>query len=85
MPQSWPLPDAQHQFDEVIAHAERSEAQIITTYGVPAVVVLAYAEYQRLIARASRLSEFMQTFPHGGIEIECVREQSPMTDTTHFE
>lgn len=85
MPQSWPVSNAQSQFDEVIAHAERGEAQIITTYGVPAVVVLSYAEYQRLIARASRLSVFMQTFPHGGTEIECVREQSYMTDTTCFE
>lgn len=85
MPQSWPLSDAQNQFNEVITHAERGEAQIITRHGVPAVVVLAYAEYQRLIVRTSRLSTFMQTFPHGGTEIECVREQSPMTDTTRVE
>ena len=85
MPQSWPLPDAQAQFDEVVANAEHGEAQIITMHGVPAVVVLAYAEYQRLVAGTTRLSVFMQTFPHGGTEIECVREQSPVTDTTRFE
>ena len=85
MPKSWSLSDAQVQFDEVVANAEHSEVQIITTYGVPAVVVLAYAEYQRLLVRTNRLSVFMQTFPHGGTEIECVREQLPMTDTTRFE
>ena len=85
MPQSWSLSDAQHQFDKVIANAEHGEAQIIIMHGVPAMVVLAYAEYQRLIARTNRLSVFMQTFPHGGTEIECEREQSPMTDTTLFE
>ena len=66
MTQSWPLSDVQNQFNEVITNAERGEAQIIITQGVPAVVVLAYAEYQRLIARTSRLSTFMQTFPHDG-------------------
>jgi prevent-host-death family protein len=85
MPQSWPVSDAQAQFDEVVANAEHGEAQIITMHGEPAVVVLAYAEYQQLIARTTRLSVFMQTFPHDGIEIECVREQSYMTDTTCFE
>lgn len=68
-----------------MVRAERGEAQIITMHGVPAVVVHSYAEYQRLIARTTRLSVFMQMFPHGGTEIECVREQSPMTDTTRFE
>jgi prevent-host-death family protein len=85
MPQSWLLSDAQAQFDEVIANAEHGEVQIITMHGEPAVVVLAYAEYQRLIAGTTRLSVFMQTFPHGGTEIECVREQSFMTDTMRFE
>lgn len=85
MPQSWPLSDAQHQFNEVITHAEHGEAQVITTQGVPAVVVLAYAEYQRLIARTSRLSAFMQTFPHGGTEVVCVRDQSAIIDTTRVE
>jgi prevent-host-death family protein len=85
MPQSWSLSDAQHQFDEVVANAEHGDVQIITNHGVPAVVVLAYAEYQRLMARTTRLSVFMQTFPHGGTEIEFVREQSPIADTMRFE
>ena len=80
MTQSWPLSDVQNQFNEVITNAERGEAQIIITQGVPAVVVLAYAEYQRLIARTSRLSTFMQTFPHGGEELSFERDDTPLRD-----
>ncbi len=80
MTQSWPLSGAQNQCNEVITNAERGKAQIITRHGVPAVVVLAYAEYQRLIVRTSRLSTFLQTFPHGDTESECVRDDAPLRD-----
>ena len=85
MAQAWQLQEAKNKLSEVVSRAERGEVQVVTKHGVASVVVISYAEYQRLIARTTRLSVFMQTFPHGGTEIECVREQSPMTDTTRFE
>ena len=59
----WPLAIAKKQLHAVIDRAATGQAQIITTQGEPAAVVLSYAEYQRLTAPALSLLEFFQTCP----------------------
>ena len=80
MTQSWQLQEAKNKLSEVIARAEQGEVQVVTKHGVASVVVIAYAEYQRLTAPARRLSEFMQTFPHEGTELTFDRDDSPLRD-----
>jgi hypothetical protein len=52
------------------------QAQIITTQGEPAAVVLSYAEYQRLTAPALSLLEFFQTCPlEADEELDITRDR----------
>jgi prevent-host-death family protein len=80
MSHSWQLQDAKNKLSEVIARAEKGEAQVVTKHGVATAVVISYAEYQRLTAPARRLSEFMQTFPHDGEELMLDRNDSALRD-----
>ena len=75
----WPLAVAQKQLRAVIDRAATGQAQIITTQGEPAAVVLSYAEYQRLTAPALSLSlfEFFQTCPlEADEELDITRDRS---------
>ncbi|MEO5348789.1 MAG: type II toxin-antitoxin system Phd/YefM family antitoxin [Magnetococcus sp. YQC-3] len=44
----WSLQDAKNRFSSVVESARRGEPQIVTKRGIPAVVVLAAEEYERL-------------------------------------
>ena len=49
MPQpQWSLQDAKNRFSHVVEAARQGEPQIVTKRGIPAVVVLAAEEYERL-------------------------------------
>ena len=73
----WPLAVAQTQLRVVIDRAATGQAQIITTQGEPAAVVLSYAEYQRLTAPALSLLEFFQTCPlEADDELDITRDRS---------
>jgi prevent-host-death family protein len=73
----WPLAIAQKQLRAVIDRAATGQAQIITTQGEPAAVVLSYAEYQRLTAPALSLLEFFQTCPlEADEELDITRDRS---------
>ena len=73
----WPLAVAQKQLRALIDRAATGQAQIITTQGQPTVVVLSYAEYQRLTAPALLLLEFFQTCPlEAGEELDITRDRS---------
>jgi prevent-host-death family protein len=73
----WPLAVAQTQLRAVIDRAATGQAQIITTQGEPAAVVLSYAEYQRLTAPALSLLEFFQTCPlEADEELDITRDRS---------
>jgi len=73
----WPLAVAKKQLRAVIDRAATGQAQIITTHGEPAAVVLSYAEYQRLTAPALSLLEFFQTCPlEADDELDITRDRS---------
>lgn len=80
MAQAWQLQEAKNKLSEVVSRAERGEVQVVTKHGVASVVVISYAEYQRLTTPVRRLSEFMQTFPHDGEELSFERDDSPLRD-----
>lgn len=44
----WSLRDAQNKFSSVVDAARRGEPQTVTRHGIPAVVVIAVEEYERL-------------------------------------
>jgi prevent-host-death family protein len=73
----WPLAIAKKQLRAVIDRAATGQAQIITTQGQPAAVVLSYAEYKRLTAPALSLLEFFQTCPlEADEELDITRDSS---------
>lgn len=59
---TWTLERAKNQLSEVVRRALAHEPQLVTRGGHAAVVVLAKADYERLIAPQS-LVDFMQNSP----------------------
>ena len=48
MQQPWSLQDAKNKFSQVVESALQGSAQVVTRRGVPAVVVVAFDQYQSL-------------------------------------
>ena len=74
MDDSWQIQDAKNKLSEVIARAQKNGPQLITRHGEKAVVVVSYAEYERLRKSQGKLSEFFKSSPLAGIELS--REKS---------
>ena len=68
----WSLQDAKNRFSTVVNAALAGEPQTVTRRGVPAVVVLAVEDYQRLCqaekASAPTFIEHLLSIPKGGPE-----------------
>ena len=68
----WALQDAKNRFSAVVNAALAGEPQRVTRRGVPAVVVLAVDDYQRLLqAEKTAAPDFIQhllSIPKGGPE-----------------
>ena len=68
----WSVQDARNRFSEVVNAALAGEPQIVTRRGVPAVVVLAVDDYERLCeaekADASTFVEHLLAIPKDGPE-----------------
>lgn len=74
MDDSWQIQDAKNKLSEVIARAQKNGPQLITRHGEKAVVVVSYAEYERLRKSQGKLSEFFKSSPLA--EIELSRDKS---------
>lgn len=63
----WTLQDAKNRFSAVVEAALSGQPQEVSRRGKPAVVVLAAAEYQRLVASAKAgrqsFADHLMTFP----------------------
>ncbi len=63
----WALQDAKNRFSEVVDAALRGQPQIVTRRGVETAVILAHADYQRIVGDASdagpSLGEFLTRGP----------------------
>jgi antitoxin Phd len=71
----WQLQEAKSKFSQVVDRALAHGAQIITRRGRNAVVVLPYAEYQRLTRQDGSLSQFLLSSPLAGSELAIERDQ----------
>lgn len=78
---TWQLQEAKSRLTEIVEEAIKRGPQVITERGVEAVIVLSYAEYQRILANQQPLSAFFQESPLAGQELDLTRDQSlPRTD-----
>lgn len=71
---TWQIQDAKNKLSEVIARALKQGPQLITKHGEKTVVVISYAEYEKLRKSQGKISDFFQTSPLAGIDL--TRDQS---------
>jgi prevent-host-death family protein len=65
----WQIQDAKNKLSEVITRALKEGPQLITRHGEKTVVVVSYAEYERLRKSQGKLSEFFKASPLAGINL----------------
>jgi prevent-host-death family protein len=70
----WQIQDAKNRLSEVIARALKQGPQLITKHGEKTVVVISYAEYEKLRKSQGKLSEFFRASPLAGLDVN--RDQS---------
>ena len=72
----WQLQEAKSKFSEVVDRALKQGVQIVTRRGRKAVVVMPFAEYERLTRQSGSLSLFLLTSPLPGSELAIERDKS---------
>ena len=70
----WQIQDAKNKLSEVITRALTQGPQLITKHGEKTVVVVSYAEYEKLRKSQGKLSAFFRASPLR--DIELTRDQS---------
>jgi prevent-host-death family protein len=70
----WKTQEAKNKLSEVIACALMQGPQLITKHGEKTVVVVSYAEYEKLRKSQGKLSAFFRASPLTGIDL--ARDQS---------
>lgn len=71
----WQLQEAKSKFSQVVDRALAQGAQVITRRGRNAVVVLPYAEYERLTRQGGSLAQFLLASPLAGSELTIDRDR----------
>jgi antitoxin Phd len=66
---TWQIQEAKNKLSEVISRALNQGPQLITRHGEKAVVVVAYAEFERLRKSRGKLSEFFKASPLAGVSL----------------
>ncbi len=69
MNQTWQIQDAKNKLSEVISRALTQGPQLITKHGEKTVVVVSYAEYEKLRKSQGKLSEFFQNSPLAALDL----------------
>ena len=72
---SWQLQEAKSRLSQVVEHALREGPQTITLRGKPAVVVVAFEDFQKLTGPSTSLREFFRQSPLYGAELDLERSQ----------
>lgn len=78
MIQSWQLQQAKNKLSQLIDAAVQVGPQIITRRGTEVVIVLSYAEYQKLVAAKPKLSDFFRNSPLAEANLDLSRDQSKL-------
>ena len=73
----WQLQAAKARLSEVVRAAEESGPQEITLRGHAVAVVIARAEFDRLLAKNGSFVEFVRRSPLASAELEVRRDKSP--------
>jgi antitoxin Phd len=71
----WQLQEAKSKFSEVVDRAQAQGAQIITRRGRKAVVVIPFAEYERLTRVRGSLAQFLLDSPLASSELVIERDK----------
>jgi len=66
----WQIQDAKNRLSEVIARALKQGPQLITKHGEKTVVVMSYAEYEKLRKSQGKLSEFFRASPLAELDVK---------------
>lgn len=77
MKSTWQLQEAKNRLSELVELALHQGHQTITRHGEPAVVVVAFRDFQRWRRRQKSLVEFLQKSPLQGVELDLRRDKSP--------
>ncbi len=72
----WQIQDAKNKLSEVITRALTQGPQVITKHGEKTVVVVSYAEYEKMRKSQSKLSEFFRASPLAGADLDLSRDKS---------
>jgi prevent-host-death family protein len=65
----WQIQDAKNKLSEVISLALTQGPQLITKHGEKTVVVVSYAEYEKMRKSQGKLSEFFRASPLAGVDL----------------
>lgn len=71
----WQMQEAKNRLSRVVEEARRGQPQTITLHGTPAAVVVSIEQYRELTRAKTPLSEFFQTSPLRGIELDLERNR----------
>ncbi|HEX9989658.1 MAG TPA: type II toxin-antitoxin system Phd/YefM family antitoxin [Chloroflexia bacterium] len=80
MARNWQLQEAKNRFSEVVEEALKDGPQVITRRGVETAVVISFTDYRKMLLGRKRLSEFFRDSPLTGLDLDKVRDNSPMRD-----
>jgi prevent-host-death family protein len=65
----WQIQDAKNKLSEVITRALTQGPQLITKHGEKTVVVVSYAEFEKLRKSQGKLSDFFRASPLAGVDL----------------
>ncbi|MEW5872319.1 MAG: type II toxin-antitoxin system Phd/YefM family antitoxin [Chloroflexota bacterium] len=71
----WQIQEAKSKFSELVDRALAQGAQIVTRRGRKAVVVMPFAEYERLTRQGGNLAQFLLSSPLAGSELILDRDR----------
>lgn len=75
---TWQLQEAKARFSELVREAEGGQAQLVSKHGVPCVVVVDVATYERLTAPSGSLVDALLAAPRFEPgELDIRRDPSP--------
>jgi len=77
---TWQLQEAKNRLSQVVDRALQEGPQVITRHGAEVVIVIAYEQYQSMLASRQKLSEFFQESPLAEVELELERDKSPLRE-----
>lgn len=77
MDNTWQLQVAKNRLSELVDKALSEGQQIITRHGIPQVVVVSVADFQKLRRKRGSLVEFLKNSPLSGLDLDLKRDKTP--------